>query len=150
MDISFDDGIQHVDGVFGFFEARINTHFDIDQQLSRVRNPKYIKIWITPETFNFETEESVILNELIENEALPELMEGYMDDGRAKIDDKNPFLNLYACVLAVQRASKNHLKDHFTQLRKRNGWEINPVDKKDDTCPGVPWDEGTDHDQGGT
>jgi len=129
VDISFEDGIQHVDGVYGFFEGRINTHFDIDQQLSRVRNPKYVKIWITPETYNFETEESVILNELIENEALPELMEGYKDDGRVNIDDKNPFLNLYACVLAAQRASKNHLKDHFIQLRKRNGWEINPVDK---------------------
>ena len=129
VDISFEDGIQHVDGVYGFFEGRINTHFDIDQQLSRVRDPKYVKIWITPETFNFETEESVILNELIENEALPEIMEGYKDNGRVNIDDKNPFLNLYACVLAAQRASKNHLKDHFIQLRKRNGWEINPVDK---------------------
>ena len=132
VDISFQNGRQLIDGVYGFFEARINTHFDIDQQLSRVRNPKYIKVWITPETFNFETEESVILNELIRNEALPELMEGYDDSGQVKIDDKNPFLNLYATVISAQRASKNNLKHHFIELRKRNGWTINPVEKDDD------------------
>lgn len=129
IDISFEDKVQHVDGVFGFFEARINTHFDIDQQLYRVRDPKYVKVWISPERFNFEIEESVILNELIENEAFPELMNGYGPDGRVKIDEKDPFLNLYASILAAQRASKNNLRGNFIELRKRNGWTINEVGK---------------------
>ena len=56
IDITFPENISHVDGVYGLFEAKINTHFDIDQQLSRVRHPKYVRVWISPETFNFETE----------------------------------------------------------------------------------------------
>ena len=39
MDITFPDGACLVDRVFGFFFSFINTHTDIDQQLSRVRNP---------------------------------------------------------------------------------------------------------------
>lgn len=132
VDISFDDKQQHVDGVYGFFQARINTHFDIDQQLSRVRDPRYVKVWISPENFNFETEDSVILNELIQNRVLPELMDGFAADGSVIIDEDDPFLSLYACVLAAQRASKNDLKDNFIELKKRNGWTINLVEKDED------------------
>jgi hypothetical protein len=39
IDITFPDGACFVDRVFGFFFSFINTHTDIDQQLSRVRNP---------------------------------------------------------------------------------------------------------------
>lgn len=33
IDITFDNDGQIIDSVFGLFEARVNTHFDIDQQL---------------------------------------------------------------------------------------------------------------------
>ena len=36
VDITFDNNAQLIDVVYGFFQARVNTHFDIDQQLSRV------------------------------------------------------------------------------------------------------------------
>jgi hypothetical protein len=36
VDISFPEGAQLIDVVFGFFEAQINSHFDFDQQLARV------------------------------------------------------------------------------------------------------------------
>ena len=35
IDISFENGKQEVDDVFGIFENQINTHFEIDQQLAR-------------------------------------------------------------------------------------------------------------------
>jgi hypothetical protein len=44
IDITFPEEVSHVDGVYGLFEARINTHFDIDQQLSRVRHPNYVRV----------------------------------------------------------------------------------------------------------
>ena len=43
IDITFDNDKQKIDCVYGIFEQRVNTHFDIDQQLSRVRNPKQIR-----------------------------------------------------------------------------------------------------------
>lgn len=129
VDISFEDKIQHIDGVYGFFQANINTHFDIDQQLARVRDPRYVKVWISSQVSNFETEESVINNELIENKVLPELMQGYTSSGKALFNENDPFLNLYACVLAAQRASKNHLQENFLELKRRNGWTVNHITK---------------------
>ena len=42
--------------VFGIFEANVNTHYDFDQQLWRVRNPDQVSVYIAPQTFQQPTE----------------------------------------------------------------------------------------------
>lgn len=125
IDITFMEQAQHIDTVYGFFVSRVNTHFDIDQQLSRVRHPKLIKAWVTPERFNFETEADVIRNEVLDNAALNDALMCFEDDGRPKLDDS--YLNVYASVTAMQRASKNNLRTNLLNLRVRNGWTVQNV-----------------------
>lgn len=125
IDITFPENISHVDGVYGLFEARINTHFDIDQQLSRVRHPKYVRIWISAETFNFETETDPIKQEIAESGIIPEVLTGYSAfSGTPEYNWNDPYLTLYATILAAQRASKNQLRKNFIELRTYNGWIV--------------------------
>ncbi len=130
IDITFPDDISHVDGVYGFFYAKVNTHNEIDQQISRVRHPKYVKVWITPQTFDFEYEVDPIKQELAESGIVPGAMKGYdAYSGAPEYDFAEPFLELYATILSAQRASKNALKKNFIDLRKHNGWKIVDVVK---------------------
>lgn len=125
IDITFPDNISHIDTVYGLFEARINTHFDIDQQLSRVRHPKHVRIWISPETFNFETETDPIKQEIAESGIIPEVLTGYAAfSGVPEYNWNDPYLTLYATILAAQRASKNQLRKNFIDLRTYNGWIV--------------------------
>lgn len=122
IDITFDNQESRIDSVFGFFEGRITTHFDIDQQLSRVRHPKEIRVWVSPLRFNFETEPSVIRNEILDSAALNDILLGFKPDGMPEHDEV--YLNIYTQVTALSRASKNKLRQHFTELRRRNGWKV--------------------------
>jgi hypothetical protein len=131
VDITFPNEEQLVDTVFGFFVPRVNTHFDIDQQLSRVRHPKAIKAWVTPERFGFETEPDVIRNEVLDSAALNDVLIGYEEDGRPKLDEG--YLNVYAQVTGISRASKNNLRENLLNLRLRNGWKVEHVLKDADS-----------------
>lgn len=134
IDITFPDEVSHVDGVYGIFEARINTHFDIDQQLSRVRHPKYVRVWISPETFNFETEADPIKQEIAESGIVPEILTGYAPiSGVAEYNWNEPYLTLYANILSAQRASKNELRQNFIDLRIYNGWTIKEIERDEVT-----------------
>ena len=129
IDITFDGGEQLIDVVFGFFETRINTHFDIDQQLSRVRNPKRINVWISPETFSFETNPEVIASEIRSMEAEFKKMTDISSDGVITYSDEEDkagkiYEKVYAAVSASRRASINNLRQNFIELRKSNGWEV--------------------------
>lgn len=130
IDITFPDDLSHVDGVYGFFYAKVNTHNEIDQQISRVRHPTYVKVWITPQTFDFEYEVDPIKQELAESGIVPGAMKGYdVYNGAPQYDFAEPFLELYATILSAQRASKNALKKNFIDLRQHNGWKIVDVVK---------------------
>lgn len=128
IDITFDGGQQLIDTVFGFFETRINTHFDIDQQLSRVRNPKRINVWIAPETYAFECDPAVIESEIaVMQDEFNELLD-ISPDGE-KIFRKNDtvealYATIYASVSANRRASMNDLRQNFISLRQSTGWSI--------------------------
>lgn len=123
-DITFPEGESLVDGVYGFFDARINTHHDIDQQLSRVRNPGFVKVWISPLTFNFETEVEPIKQELVKDEMFSSVLRGFSRNGTPEYDWNEEYFNLHATILSSQRASKNKLKEHFVALKKYNGWDV--------------------------
>ncbi len=126
IDISFEHCSQQIDTVYGFFVPHVNTHFDIDQQLSRVRNPKAIKVWITTETFFFETEKEAILREAELNEELSEARLSFKPDGSTVWDEN--YLNIHAQVMSISRASKNNLKKNLLDLREYNGWNLVSVE----------------------
>lgn len=126
IDITFANAAEHIDTVFGFFVTRVNTHFDIDQQLARVRHPKAVKVWIAPETYTFETEPDVILREAEINGVLNDLLIGYRADGSPSLD--STYLNVFAHVTSIARASKNNLRKNLLDLRARNGWNLVYVD----------------------
>lgn len=127
IDITFANDGQEIDIVFGCFVSRVNTHFDMDQQLSRVRNPKAMKVWITPERFNFETDPDAIEAELILCRNLNDMIRGYTKR-RLPILDQS-FLKVYKPVVGMQRASKNALRRNFMQLREQNGWHANLIER---------------------
>lgn len=125
VDITFPENKQEIDCVYGFFEARVNTHFDIDQQLSRVRHPKKIRAWISPEQFRFETNQEVIMREVaLTDRSVRKLL--HIDvDGKCIYDEPNKeYLNLYSNVRSLQRGSKNHLRKQFIKMKEHYGWEI--------------------------
>lgn len=127
IDITFKDNAELIDTVFGFFQSNITTHFDIDQQLCRVRHPKAIKVWVSPERFAFETDPAVLEAELIASQNLNDLIVGFTREGRAEFD---PFyLSLFSEVTARHRASKNNLKGNFKKLREDAGWLVKEVER---------------------
>jgi hypothetical protein len=132
IDISFPQGKSHIDHVVGIFESRINTHFDIDQQLARVRNPGRVSVWVSPQAFSFETAEDVIKREVRDTEKSTRVLLRIDDDGTPHYDDEDEYLDLYANVVSMQRGSKNQLLKNFVELRQHTGWTINYVDKDED------------------
>ncbi len=125
IDIAFPNDTQLVDNVYGFFEARVNTHFDIDQQIARVRHPKAIRVWVSPQQFGFETDPNVIRQEAIDNGTLSDALLRIAPDGTPEVDE--PYLRTYADVVSVARASKNRLRKNLFELRQRNGWQVETV-----------------------
>jgi hypothetical protein len=125
VDITFQGRERKVDAVFGLFKARVTTHFDIDQQLCRVRHPGEVHVWVSPEKFSFETHPDLIRKEL-ENAAVDERqVVSFDDDGKPQYSPADTiYAEIYAEVRAIQRASKNNLRENFCDLRRRNGWEI--------------------------
>lgn len=130
IDITFDGGQQLIDTVFGFFETRINTHFDIDQQLCRVRNPKRINVWIAPETYSFECDPAVIESEIaIMHDEFDQLID-ISPEGEKVYRQRDAvdalYGAIYASVSANRRASMNDLRRNFVKLRESAGWSIIP------------------------
>jgi energy-coupling factor transporter ATP-binding protein EcfA2 len=132
VDITFENDAKEIDCVFGIFENRINSHFEIDQQLSRVRHPKEVNVWISPQTFNFETEFDVVKSDYMYERFIEVLDEGFVtNSGEIYPSEVSPFYQLAAMVLATDRASKNRLKANFLEYKIRQGWKIVPVIKDD-------------------
>ena len=123
IDITFNGGAVGVDQVFGIFEAGITTHFDVDQQLARVRNPGRVSVWISPETLNFETAPEAVLRELQNTVARTDVHVAF-DRGGLPIfsDHDRPYIELWSEIAATERTSKNALIDNWTALRERDGW----------------------------
>ncbi|RYH70095.1 MAG: hypothetical protein EON54_01855 [Alcaligenaceae bacterium] len=125
IDITFEGDAALIDTVYGFFQARINTHFDIDQQLARVRNPKRINVWVSPQEFQFETDSEAIKAELLSSGAEHRKLLRIESDGELVYDEL--YDTIYAAVTASQRASKNRLRQNFIELRRSNGWTVEHV-----------------------
>ncbi len=133
IDISFENGKREIDAVFGLFENQINTHFEIDQQLARVRNPGSVHVWVSPRTFNFETDFRVAGKDFLHRHLLDVVTTGVVDkDWDIQSREIESFLRMAALIVSHQRASKNRLRANFLQYRKDQGWSIQIV-KEDET-----------------
>lgn len=135
VDITFPDGEQKVDHVFGFFYSNINTHTDIDQQIARVRNPGAVSVWFDRRRSSFETNFDVIRDDLVRGFWVPAAVTDTGDDGRLDYDKNNPLLLIWSHVICAQRSSKNKLVELFTRLREANGWDVQLVKKGETSEP---------------
>lgn len=132
IDITFEGNEQLVDCCYGFFESLINTHLDIDQQLRRVRNPKEVRVWISPRKFNFETEFGVIQYQLLSDKILANTFVGFDPVTRSEIyKEDDPFLTLVTHVVSDQRHSQNNLKQNFIEYKIQTGWIPKYISKND-------------------
>lgn len=114
--------------VFGFYDAGINTHFDIDQQISRVRHPIETNIWVTPQAFQYETNPEVIKREIELTDTKSRKILNIKPDGTHVYDYDECYTRLVSEVRALQRASKNRLKKNFIELKEFQGYKITVVD----------------------
>jgi hypothetical protein len=125
VDITFPDEAKLVDVVFGFFGPKVNTHFDCDQQLARVRHPGEVKVWLTGVRFHFETNREVIKQDIIRQSLFKNLLVRYTPEGEPIYrNDPDPFIEMAALIKSEQIASKNNLKKHFIAHKKSQGWEV--------------------------
>jgi len=132
VDITFEDNQKLIDIVYGFFEPLVNTHLDIDQQISRVRQPGQIKVWLSHREFNFETDFDVVKADLIHNHFVQNSITGFDPLTHNEIfDENNPFLRLMSLIVSQQRFSKNKIKNNFVTYKTNTGWKCINVVKDD-------------------
>ena len=87
-------------GGYGFFENNITHHFEIDQQISRVRQPKEIKVWISPRNMSYETEISIVKADILRGNLVANVdvqVSEVIFEETVK-DDDNKFLRLATVV----------------------------------------------------
>jgi Origin of replication binding protein len=133
VDITFPKGESKVDAVFGLFVALVNTHFDIDQQLCRVRHPGAVNVWVSPQKFAFSTDQRVIEADLLQTADRNFRKVGYDADGTPRYSDADRlYATIFSEVTALRRASKNNFRENFRKLRERSGWQVVSVSKDDD------------------
>jgi hypothetical protein len=131
VDITFVDDASHIDLVYGFFENQINTHFDIDQQISRVRNPRLTKIWISPRTFNYDTNLNIVKEDILEQKLIAYTYIGFDKNTLEEIYDRDDqLLRLGSLVVTRSRASMNRLKSNFIDYKHRQGVNIKFIDNE--------------------
>jgi origin of replication binding protein len=126
IDITFPGGAQEVDVVYGFFNSGINSHYDVDQQLGRVRNPGEVKVWVCDRQSRFETEVDAIKLDLVQTGDSHPAVKGY-SRGVPIIDMNHPLLTLQATAYGADRASQNLMKNYFIRHKELNGWTVKVI-----------------------
>ncbi len=133
VDITFPDKAQVFDFVFGFCEAQITTHLEFDQQLSRVRHPGEVKVWVNPRRFNFETEFDVVKRDALERSLFKNLLIDYDDTGEPQYQENDPFLEMASLIVSEHRLSKNSLRANFIRHKEKQGFLIEYIRKDGDS-----------------
>jgi len=130
IDITFENEEKLVDVVYGFFENNITHHFEIDQQISRVRQPKEIKVWISPRNMSYETDISIVKADILRGNLVAnvdiEVIEVIFEE--TVKDDDNKFLRLATVVEERKRASMNRLRTNFINYKQAQGYEVNFIE----------------------
>ena len=128
IDITFPNEETRIDCVYGFFYTGITTHFDIDQQLGRVRHPGEVKVFVMPAKSKFSIDRKRVLQELLNSNMIKGL-QYYLDhDGSHYSPGEHPFLELLTEVLVVRRRSMNQLRNNFVSHKEGNGWRVTAIE----------------------
>jgi len=137
IDITFSEEEEFYDSVYGIYEALINGHTEIDQQLARVRHPKSVKVWVSPRRFNFETHFDVIKADLLCSSVIANTaVDLAMPVADQVFAENRDFFRTAALILSSQRESKNQLKKNFIEYKKSQGWIPNFISAPDDQAMG--------------
>jgi hypothetical protein len=134
VDVTFEGNAQLIDVVYGLFKEGINTHFDMDQQLGRVRHPGEVKVWVSPRRFQFDTALDVVRSDIHRQNLFKSVLLRY-EDGKPVYDMKDPLIDMASMILSRERASKNNLKRHFFEHKEHQGHTVEVV-RKDDRLSG--------------
>jgi hypothetical protein len=131
IDITFPNQSKDIDVVYGFFDTNVNTHFDIDQQIARVRHPGAVKVWVSPARQRFSTNTDKIRQELLSDDSVKGLRYYLDNNGAHASSGKHPFTDLLATVISARRLSMNNLKVNFIEHKKKTGWNVINVEHID-------------------
>ena len=131
IDITFDNNEELIDCVYGFFRPLINTHFDIDQQLARVRHPKSVHVWVSKEFYTFETDLGVIVDDYMVDNAVEVFHQQFLIQ-TPKLNLIDPLTATAALVLAKERSSKNEMRSNFIKYKLEQNIDIEQVDHDSD------------------
>lgn len=130
IDLTFDNEQVVFQAVYGLFQPMVNTHFEIDQQLSRVRQTHTIRCWISPERFAFEDDLSVVSIDLFSQNLEANTFSGFQPIDWEEIDlNSDPFIRMGSLILSQQRASMNSLRASYIEYKEQQGFEISYVSK---------------------
>lgn len=124
IDITFPDDEQEIDCVYGFFENGITSHFDIDQQLCRVRHPKATKVWVSPRCSNFETQFEIVQSDILNSDLFGAVDYGTVRRSLPNQSSQMSFLTMATLAAIKDRASVNELKRNFLTSKRAMGWEV--------------------------
>jgi hypothetical protein len=133
VDITFENCAQCIDVVYGFCEPNVTTHLEFDQQLSRVRHPAALKVWVTPRRFQYETNRDAVRRELFERH----LKEYLLVDVNKTIGDDPPhtddaLIEMASLRISEQRASQNALQRHFVDYKEAQGFTVEWVETSEE------------------
>ena len=128
IDITFEGNEELIDCVYGFFKPLINTHLDIDQQLARVRHPKSVHVWVSPDFYTFETNLGVIVDDHMAEYAVEVFHQQFLIEPPT-LTELAPLTATAALVLAKERTSKNNLKRNFIRYKINQDIVVNKVDE---------------------
>lgn len=140
VDITFksvnpdDEGRTVVTHVFGLFIGNVTTHLDMDQQLMRVRHPRQVHVWVDPIEQYFETDMSVISEQLARTVGETRTLLGYDDQGEPILAPEDGLIDIWTRVRAANCGSKNRLGTLFRRLREENGWRLVEVPREGDAA----------------
>ena len=133
VDIAFPENEVVFQTVYGFFEALINTHTDIDQQLSRVRHPKEVRVWITNRKFNMSSDLDTIKTDLLLDHIVANTAVGYQAVKASDLTEiQSPFIDMASMIVSQQRQSKNCLRKNFIEYKINCGFSVITVEQDDD------------------
>ncbi|WP_186082944.1 plasmid replication protein, CyRepA1 family [Burkholderia gladioli] len=124
VDINIPEELPQFTHVFGFFGAAVTTHFEMDQQLARVRNMREQHVWVSPALLYLEYEIDAVRQSILSRGELPEVLKGFDWEGRPQYHEDDKLIEVYAQVKSMRHASLNNVRNHFIELKKREGWDV--------------------------
>jgi Origin of replication binding protein len=126
IDMTFAGNASMIDVVFGFCQSGINAHSEFGQHIGRVRHPKAVKVWVTPERRFFETHADVVKRELLERVLTEKVVLGHETSEPTHVDS-DALLEMAVLAESQRRRSMNDLKKNFIEHKRAQGFSINFV-----------------------